>query len=146
MVAIYLKSIHPAFLRYVLTYPEVKKKNPDDRKVSLPFLTFPPGVSHPAFAFNPKTISAVRFRNTYREETISICKERKSFLHPHNNFPDRNRVHSQRCRKKYFQGRSDRCENLVELRGIEPLTSRLPVLRAPNCATAPIGYMSRSAR
>ena len=26
---------------------------------------------------------------------------------------------------------------MVELTGVEPVTSRLPVLRAPNCATAP---------
>ncbi len=33
----------------------------------------------------------------------------------------------------------------MELRGVEPLTSRLPVSRAPNCATAPRDSMISAA-
>ncbi len=33
--------------------------------------------------------------------------------------------------------------NLVDLRGLEPLTSTLPVLRAPSCATGPRTHAER---
>jgi hypothetical protein len=79
VVAIYLKSIHPAFLRYVLTYPEVKKKNPDDRKGSQLFLTSSLlSVFHSTFKASPENFLRGSFPEQEKRQSEETRKEKIS--------------------------------------------------------------------